>query len=205
MRHMETFEEKILQLKELTKTSSNQELAKVLGVSPKTIYTWKERGKIPEKILLKARHLSQNPQPQQSSGMINLTYYDVEASAGHGTLVEVETATELSFAERYLRDELHVNPSEVFTMRARGDSMYPTLKDGSLMIVKRINEFLGDGIYVFRVNGQLMVKRLQIQPTKLIFKSDNEQFYDAWELTYQEIEAIDFEVVGRTIWGGGKL
>ncbi|EPW3769043.1 LexA family transcriptional regulator [Vibrio fluvialis] len=202
---METFEEKILQLKELTKTSSNQELAKVLGVSPKTIYTWKERGKIPEKILLKARHLSQNPQPQQSSGMINLTYYDVEASAGHGTLVEVETATELSFAERYLRDELHVNPSEVFTMRARGDSMYPTLKDGSLMIVKRINEFLGDGIYVFRVNGQLMVKRLQIQPTKLIFKSDNEQFYDAWELTYQEIEAIDFEVVGRTIWGGGKL
>lgn len=202
---METFEEKILQLKELTKTSSNQELAKVLGVSPKTIYTWKERGKIPEKILLKARHLSQNPKPQQSSGMINLTYYDVEASAGHGTLVEVETATELSFAERYLRDELHVNPSEVFTMRARGDSMYPTLKDGSLMIVKRINEFLGDGIYVFRVNGQLMVKRLQIQPTKLIFKSDNEQFYDAWELTYQEIEAIDFEVVGRTIWGGGKL
>ncbi|ENB2053070.1 helix-turn-helix domain-containing protein [Vibrio fluvialis] len=202
---METFEEKILQLKELTKTSSNQELAKVLGVSPKTIYTWKERGKIPEKILLKARHLSQNPQPQQSSGMINLTYYDVEASAGHGTLVEVETATELSFSERYLRDELHVNPSEVFTMRARGDSMYPTLKDGSLMIVKRINEFLGDGIYVFRVNGQLMVKRLQIQPTKLIFKSDNEQFYDAWELTYQEIEAIDFEVVGRTIWGGGKL
>ncbi|ENY6171094.1 LexA family transcriptional regulator [Vibrio fluvialis] len=202
---METFEDKILQLKELTKTSSNQELAKVLGVSPKTIYTWKERGKIPEKILLKARHLSQNPQPQQPSGMINLTYYDVEASAGHGTLVEVETATELSFAERYLRDELHVNPSEVFTMRARGDSMYPTLKDGSLMIVKRINEFLGDGIYVFRVNGQLMVKRLQIQPTKLIFKSDNEQFYDAWELTYQEIEAIDFEVVGRTIWGGGKL
>ncbi|PNH84455.1 transcriptional regulator [Vibrio diazotrophicus] len=202
---MENFEDKVLQLKELTKTSSNQELAKVLGISPKTIYTWKERGKIPEKILLKARHLSQNPQSQQTSEMINLTYYDVEASAGHGTLVEVETATELSFSERYLRDELHVNPREVFTMRARGDSMYPTLKDGSLMIVKRIEEFLGDGIYVFRVNGQLMVKRLQIQPTKIIFKSDNEQFYDAWELTYQEIESIDFEVVGRTIWGGGKL
>lgn len=202
---MENFEDKVLHLKELTKTSSNQELAKVLGISPKTIYTWKERGKIPEKILLKARHLSQNPQSQQTSEMINLTYYDVEASAGHGTLVEVETATELSFSERYLRDELHVNPREVFTMRARGDSMYPTLKDGSLMIVKRIDEFLGDGIYVFRVNGQLMVKRLQIQPTKIIFKSDNEQFYDAWELTYQEIESIDFEVVGRTIWGGGKL
>lgn len=200
-----SFEEQLKELKRLTNTSKNVDLARVLDKSPKTISNWKNRDHIPEDVFIKARHLSQNPQPQQTSGMINLTYYDVEASAGHGTLVEVETATELSFAERYLRDELHVNPSEVFTMRARGDSMYPTLKDGSLMIVKRIDEFLGDGIYVFRVNGQLMVKRLQIQPTKIIFKSDNEQFYDAWELTYQEIESIDFEVVGRTIWGGGKL
>ncbi|ELO1780981.1 helix-turn-helix domain-containing protein [Vibrio fluvialis] len=202
---MSNIDSQIEQLKELTETATNIDLAKALGVSASTIQTWRMRNKIPEKIFIKARQFSKKAQPQQQSGMINLTYYDVEASAGHGTLVEVETATELSFAERYLRDELHVNPSEVFTMRARGDSMYPTLKDGSLMIVKRINEFLGDGIYVFRVNGQLMVKRLQIQPTKLIFKSDNEQFYDAWELTYQEIEAIDFEVVGRTIWGGGKL
>ncbi|EKO3392641.1 helix-turn-helix domain-containing protein [Vibrio fluvialis] len=202
---MSNIDSQIEQLKELTETATNIDLAKALGVSASTIQTWRMRNKIPEKIFIKARQFSKKAQPQQQSGMINLTYYDVEASAGHGTLVEVETATELSFSERYLRDELHVNPSEVFTMRARGDSMYPTLKDGSLMIVKRINEFLGDGIYVFRVNGQLMVKRLQIQPTKLIFKSDNEQFYDAWELTYQEIEAIDFEVVGRTIWGGGKL
>ncbi|EOW9553256.1 S24 family peptidase [Vibrio fluvialis] len=202
---MSNIDSQIEQLKELTETATNIDLAKALGVSASTIQTWRMRNKIPEKIFIKARQYSKKAQPQQQSGMINLTYYDVEASAGHGTLVEVETATELSFSERYLRDELHVNPSEVFTMRARGDSMYPTLKDGSLMIVKRINEFLGDGIYVFRVNGQLMVKRLQIQPTKLIFKSDNEQFYDAWELTYQEIEAIDFEVVGRTIWGGGKL
>ncbi|ELL0574963.1 helix-turn-helix domain-containing protein [Vibrio fluvialis] len=202
---MSNIDSRIEQLKELTETATNIDLAKALGVSASTIQTWRMRNKIPEKIFIKARQFSKKAQPQQQSGMINLTYYDVEASAGHGTLVEVETATELSFSERYLRDELHVNPSEVFTMRARGDSMYPTLKDGSLMIVKRINEFLGDGIYVFRVNGQLMVKRLQIQPTKLIFKSDNEQFYDAWELTYQEIEAIDFEVVGRTIWGGGKL
>ena len=200
-----SFEEQLRELKRLTNTSKNVDLARVLDKSPKTISNWKNRDHIPEDVFIKARHLSQNPQPLQTSEMINLTYYDVEASAGHGTLVEVETATELSFSERYLRDELHVNPREVFTMRARGDSMYPTLKDGSLMIVKRIEEFLGDGIYVFRVNGQLMVKRLQIQPTKIIFKSDNEQFYDAWELTYQEIESIDFEVVGRTIWGGGKL
>jgi len=201
---METFEEKILHLKELTKTSTNPELASALGVSPKTIYTWKERGKIPEKIFLKARHVSQNS-TNKPIGMVELTYYDAEASAGHGSLVEVETPKEMSFSERYLRDELCVNPSEVFLMKARGDSMYPTLKDGSLMMVRRISDFSGDGIYVFRVNGQVMVKRLQFQPTKITFVSDNTHFYEPWELTYKEIESIDFEILGRTVWGGGKL
>ncbi len=202
---MNTVEEQINELKELTQTYTNVDLAKALGTTRNTIQTWKSRGKVPEKVMQETRLSSQNNTDKTQEGMINLTYYDVEASAGHGSLVEVEAVTELSFAERYLRDELHVNPSEVFTMRARGDSMYPTLKDGSLMIVKRIDEFLGDGIYVFRVNGQLMVKRLQIQPTKIIFKSDNEHFYDPWELTYKEIESTDFEILGRTIWGGGKL
>ncbi|EGR4675186.1 helix-turn-helix domain-containing protein [Vibrio parahaemolyticus] len=201
---MEGFEEKILQLKELTKTSTNPELARALGVSPKTIYTWKERGKIPEKIFLKARHDSQNVS-SDVSGMVELTYYDVEASAGHGSLIEVETAKEMSFAERYLRDELHVNPNEVFLMRAKGDSMYPTLKDGSLIMIKRVHDFSGDGVYVFRVNGQVMVKRLQFQPTKIIFKSDNSQFYEPWELTHKEIESTDFQILGQAVWGGGKL
>ncbi|MDB1122825.1 LexA family transcriptional regulator [Vibrio algarum] len=199
---MNTFEEKILHLKELTKTSSNAELAKVLEISPKTIYTWKERDKIPEKIFLKARHLSQKGSFPLKNGMISLTYFDVEASAGHGSLVEIEASSDMNFSEKYLREELHVNPSDVFLMRAKGDSMYPTLKDGSLLMVKRVEDFCGDGVYVFRVNGQVMVKRLQFQPTKITFKSDNAQFYEPWELTHIEIETIDFEILGQAVWGG---
>jgi len=202
---MSTIDTKIDELKALTETSTNIDLAKTLGISASTIQTWRMRDKIPDKIFIKARHLSQNGILPTPKGMVNLTYYDVEASAGHGTLVEVEIATEISFSERYLRDEMHVNPNEVFTMKAKGDSMYPTLKDGSIMIVKKLEEFSGDGVYVFRVNGQVMVKRLQFQPTKIIFKSDNGQFYEPWELTHQEIEAIDFEILGQAVWGGGKL
>jgi len=201
---MSTVDEQINELKLLTKTAKNVDLAKALGIAPRSIQNWRTRGKIPDDIFLKARHASQNPLPEQS-GMVSLTYYDVEASAGNGSLVEIETSTDMSFAERYLRDELHVNPSEVFLMRAKGDSMYPTLKDGSLMMVKRVSDFSGDGVYVFRVNGQVMVKRLQFQPTKIIFKSDNSQFYEPWELTHTEIESTDFEILGQAVWGGGKL
>jgi len=202
---MDTVDEQIQELKNLTNTSTNVDLARAIGASRNTIQTWKSRGKVPDKVMLKVRHASQNETPIIPEGMINLTYYDVEASAGHGSLVEIETSRDMSFAERYLRDELHVNPSEVFLMRAKGDSMYPTLKDGSMIMVKRVHDFSGDGVYVFRVNGQVMVKRLQFQPTKIIFKSDNSQFYEPWELTHKEIESTDFEILGQAVWGGGKL
>ncbi len=202
---MSTIDQRIDELKELTETTTNIDLAKALGISASTIQTWRMRNKIPDKIFIKARHISQNGSLPTPKGMVDLTYYDVEASAGHGSLVEIETSKDMSFAERYLREELHVNPNEVFLMRAKGDSMYPTLKDGSLMMVKRVDDFSGDGVYVFRVNGQVMVKRLQFQPTKIIFKSDNAQFYEPWELTHKEIESTDFEILGQAVWGGGKL
>lgn len=202
---MSTVDDQINELKELTQTYTNVDLAKALGTTRNTIQTWKSRGKVPERVMQEMRLSSQKKTHTQQDGMVSLTYYDIEASAGHGSLVEVETATELSFTERYLRDELHVNPTEVFTMRAKGDSMYPALKDGSIMMVHRITDFSGDGVYVFRVNGQVMVKRLQFQPTKIIFKSDNSQFYEPWELTHEEIESTDFEILGRVIWAGGKI
>lgn len=201
---MSTIDEQIDELKRLTNTSKNVDLARVLDIAPRSIQNWRARGNVPNDIFLKARHASQN-NGLESTGMVSLRFYDVVASAGHGELVEMETSRDMSFSEKYLRNELHINPSEVFLMSSKGDSMYPTLKDGSLIIVKRVSDFCGDGVYVFRVNGQVMIKRLQFQPTKIIFKSDNAQFYEPWELTHKEIESIDFQILGQAIWGGGKL
>ncbi|GEK14308.1 transcriptional regulator [Aliivibrio fischeri] len=202
---MNNVDEQLIELKKLTNTSKNVDLAKVLGTTASTIQTWRKRGKIPDDIFIKARHISQNGELPTPKGMVSLTYYDVEASAGHGSLVEVEVATEINFAEVFLRDELGVNPKEVFAMKVKGESMYPTLKDGARVIIKRVDDFAGDGIYVFRVNGQIMIKRLQFQPTKITFVSDNNHFYQPWELTHTEIKNIDFEILGQAVWGGGKL
>ncbi|OCH17850.1 S24 family peptidase [Aliivibrio logei] len=202
---MNIVDEQLKELKELTNTSKNVDLAMVLGTTASTIQTWRKRGKIPDDIFIKARHISQNGTLPTPKGMVSLTYYDVEASAGHGSLVEVEVATEINFAEVFLRDELGVNPKEVFAMKVKGESMYPTLKDGARVIIKRVDEFAGDGIYVFRVNGQVMIKRLQFQPTKITFVSDNDHFYKPWELTHLEIKNIDFQILGQAVWGGGKL
>lgn len=202
-----SFEEKLLSLKELTGSTTNQELAEKLKISSKTIYTWRERGNIPEKVLLLAKKMSSNEESaeQSNNDIVSLDFYDINASAGYGTLVETENPTDISFSKSYLSKELHTNQDDVFMMRVGGDSMYPTLQDGSLIVVKRINEFYGDGVYVFRINGQIMVKRLQFQPTKIIFKSDNTHLYEPWEVLHKELEDIDFQILGKVIWGGGKI
>lgn len=201
---MSDFESSLRKLKEVTNTSTNAELAKVLEISPKTIYTWRERQNIPEKIFLKARQLSQKA-TTLPMGYLELKFFDIEVSAGHGALVEKEEeSTAMVFSEKFLRQDLGYNPANVFLMPVRGDSMSPTLKNQSIVMVNRVDGFSTDGIYVFRYDGRLMVKRLQFLPNGIKVVSDNTA-YEPWELGKEEIKSADFEIIGEVVWSGQRM
>lgn len=82
--------------------------------------------------------------------------------------------------------------------------MHPTLRNGRLMIVNRADQFSGDGIYVFRFDGQLMVRCLQFSKAGLSVVSDNET-YKSWELDKHELASNDFESIGEVIWSGQRM
>ncbi|WP_394146211.1 LexA family transcriptional regulator [Vibrio atypicus] len=201
---MSEFESNLRKLKEVTNTSTNAELAKVLEVSPKTIYTWRERQSIPEKIFLKARQVSQKASALPS-GYLELKFFDIEVSAGHGALVEKEEeSTSMVFSEKFIRQELGFNPNNIFLMPVRGDSMSPTLKNQSIVMVNRVDGFSNDGIYVFRFDGRLMVKRIQFLPQGIKVVSDNSA-YEPWELAKSDIQSADFEIIGEVVWSGQRM
>lgn len=201
MKHIEI---QIEELKKLTKTAKNVDLAKVLGISPKTIQSWKSREKIPEDIFLKAEEISKTGSVAPK-GYLELKFYDVEVSAGHGTLVEKEEeSSAMVFSERFIRQELGFNPNNIFLMPVRGDSMAPTLKNQSIVMVNRVDGFSTDGIYVFRYDNRLMVKRLQFLPNGIKVVSDNSS-YEAWELGKKDIEGADFEIIGEVVWSGQRM
>jgi len=50
--------------------------------------------------------------------------------------------------------------NNISLMPVRGDSIFTTLKNQSLIIVNRIEQIVEDGIYVFNYDDQLHVKRL---------------------------------------------
>ncbi|KPL97761.1 MULTISPECIES: S24 family peptidase [Vibrio] len=201
---MGTFEEQLKELKELTNTSKNVDLARVLGKSPKTISNWKHRDHIPEDIFLKAKEIAKTGSIAPK-GYLELKFFDIEVSAGQGTLVEKEEeSSAMVFSERFIRQELGFNPNNIFLMPVRGDSMIPTLKNQSIVMVNRVDGFSTDGIYVFRYDNRLMVKRLQFLPNGIKVVSDNSA-YEAWELGKEEIKSADFEIIGEVVWTGQRM
>ena len=203
---MKTIDEQITELKQLTKTAKITDLSKALGVSPSTVRTWRSREKIPENIFLKAEEIAQDRDGFGTpKGYVTLNFYDVEVSAGHGELVErYEESTEIVFSEKFISKSIGVNPNEVFLMPVRGDSMAPTLKNQALVMVHKVDEFSGDGIYVFRFDGQLMVKRLQFMPKVIKVVSDNPT-YENWELLKDDLKNEDFQIIGEVVWSGQRM
>ncbi len=203
---MKTIEDQIAELKTLTNTAKNVDLAKVLGISPKTIQNWKYRNKIPEDIFLKARLVSENDSSlNPPRGYITLDVYEQTVSAGSGALVvSEEKSQDIVFSESFIYNDIGVNPADVFLMSVKGDSMYPTLRNGALVMVNKVDQFTGDSIYVFRYDGQLMVKRLQFSKDGLTVVSDNDT-YKEWSLTKTEINSNDFEIIGEVVWSGQRM
>lgn len=203
---MKTIDEQITELKQLTKTAKITDLSKALGISPSTVRTWRSREKIPENIFLKAEEMAQERDGFGTpKGYMTLDFYDVEVSAGHGALVErEEKSTEIVFSEEFISKSIGVNPNEVFLMPVRGDSMAPTLKNQALVMVHKVDEFSGDGVYVFRFDGQLMVKRLQFMPKVIKVVSDNHT-YENWELLKDDLKNEDFQIIGEVVWSGQRM
>ncbi|SGY87535.1 XRE family transcriptional regulator [Moritella viscosa] len=137
---------------------------------------------------------------------IQLPFYEISASAGAGLLAEVEERPKtISFEPSWLRNEVGVCPTNVFLMLVDGDSMQPTLKNGSMIMVNKDVDNLSDGIYVMRYDNNLLVKRLQMLPGGIIrVKSDN-SMYDPWEITKSQLDGEELALIGRVVWTGQKM
>jgi len=194
-------DEQLNELKIITGTKKRADLSKALGVSPSTIGSWKDRGKIPEKILLKV-----NLKYKNEATHTKLPFYEVSASAGPGELIECEQeSSAISFAPEWLRNDLHVNPNEVFLMLAKGDSMQPTIKDGAMIMVEKFTGSLADGVYVMRHENNLLVKRLHVLPTGVIKVQSDNVIYEPYELTKEQLDQSNLEILGRVVWSGQRM
>ena len=147
--------------------------------------------------------------PSRRSGpvveLVQIPILEVEASAGHGALAELEAkSAQFGFDEGWLRKLTASNASKLSIIKVTGDSMDPTLNDGDEVMVDLADgqARLRDGIYVLRMDDALNVKRVAIEPKgrQISVVSDNPA-YPSWN----GLERRAINIVGRVLWFGRKL
>lgn len=120
---------------------------------------------------------------------------DVTASAGPGGWAEEDVPrTSFAFPPALLR-QLGVRPESASMVRVAGDSMEPTLREGDEILVDRDRCRIDTrGIFVLRVEGELLVKRLRAAVGGVELVSDN----PAHPVRFAR--AGGFQLMGRVAW-----
>lgn len=141
----------------------------------------------------------------RADGLIAVDRLDVGASAGSGSLDQHERALgRIAFDAQWLRRLGAADARRLSVIRVQGDSMAPTLADGDEILVDAGDsaDRLRDGIYVLRLDGVLVVKRLSLRPGggRVSILSDNDS-YPSWP----DCRRSDIDLVGRVVWIGRRL
>lgn len=142
---------------------------------------------------------------RRRSNLVAVPKLDIEASAGHGALADVEAKLgHYGFDRAWLQRLSGGNLDKLSIVRVDGDSMAPTLLDGDDILVKQLDAGarLRDGIHVLSRDDALLVKRLVLRPAagRLDIVSDNPA-YPSWP----DCEATSLKVIGRVIWAARRM
>ncbi|SFP33587.1 S24 family peptidase [Sphingomonas rubra] len=132
--------------------------------------------------------------PPAPPAAIRVPRLDVAASAGPGALVDAEVELGADMLDPGLARRLGLKAGAVAIIRVRGDSMEPGLMDGDHILVDTARRSPGaaGGVFVVRIDGALMVKRVRRSGGTLVARSDNP--------AASPVPNAPVEVVGRVVW-----
>ncbi len=218
---MNTFNEIIEKIKDVISNESDtgkvfdKDVAAELGISQATFATMKKRGAVPYKELMEfcaRRKLSINWLFfDQSAGMLveetekffRVKYFSsVRASAGGGSEGFGEDYENITIDRKLITSFFPgINEDEISTKRLEaihvdGESMEPTLKNGSIVFVDREkNVICKDGIFIVSTPGGLFIKRLNRKVDGSIELISDNKLYSPEVLAPDEVKILG-KVVG---------
>lgn len=142
---------------------------------------------------------------QLSKDFVMVPRYDVQASAGYGTIINSEQVVDyLAFKKEWVDNNLRAEAPNLALITADGDSMEPTIKNGDLLLIDLFQTRVKkDSIYILRWEDLLIAKRLQwMYDGSLLIRSDNSVYKDQ-VVSEESLEHL--QVLGRVIWFGRRM
>lgn len=129
--------------------------------------------------------------PAREPAMVRVARLDQGASAGPGNPVDDDRVAGGEAIDPAVLRQLGLRADDLSIVVARGDSMFPTIADGDAMLIDRNDRRVDTrgGIFVARIDGAVVVKRLARRGGALTVSSDNPD--------YPPLRPDDVEIIGR--------
>lgn len=156
-----------------------------------------------------AQIVSEITQPPLTPDTYSIPKLDIGGAMGVvGEVVpEYETVVgQIDVNQQWVRSHLPqiTSPHNLRMITGYGDSMEGTYNDGDLLFVDTgVQEVKLDAVYVFALNGDLYVKRLQRRPDGSITVISDNKKYEPYRVDDRE----QVRVIGRVVyaWNGKRL
>ena len=197
---------------------SQRAMATFLNISAATWHGYEQRGDLPNSTCLEnlatenininwlltgdGEMLRSKAIPTDEE-LVYIPRYDELVAAGSGAIpLDHQVATPVAFSRQWLLQELRVTPAGLFLIEARGNSMSGLIEDGDVLLIDTNEPKLSsDGIYVFSVDGLLIVKQLRshIDSKIDILNGDGEI-----QQSFSRKNIDNIQIIGRVIWKAGR-
>lgn len=148
--------------------------------------------------------------PTKDKNFVLIPHLDIAASMGHGKAapMNIEVIRDMTVHLDWLRMQglSFSNIDNLAIITGDGDSMSGTFADGDALLVDRgISEVRTDAIYVFTLDGDLYIKRLQrLTGGQLRMISDN-PIYPPITIDESMIERMHIQARVLLAWNAKKL
>lgn len=140
---------------------------------------------------------------QQDKPFVSLPLYDIKdaANAASASVQGLVTDEMLQFSTTWIKRELNATPSDLFLILVDDESMEPTLRPGdTILLDRRATRPDREGVYILKMNGVPMVKRLQILPGGIVKVVSDNPAYETFTIRMSDINDQDFAILGRVVW-----
>lgn len=159
------------------------EIAAALGVNAHWLKTGEGEREPNDKVIT-----SLYTEEQDEQHHLRVDLLDVQLAANSTGIINSdypEVLSRLYFTEEGVQRLLgRTTTKGIYLFSVPTDSMMPTIMPDDLVFIDtKINEYVGDGVYAFNLNGELYIKRLQRLPTGIFRALSDNPLYPPFDIT----------------------
>ena len=186
----------------------DKDVATALNIPQATFATMKKRNSIPYEEILEfcaLKKISVNwlffdqavdMLKAETEKFFQVRYFaDIRASAGGGAYGFDEDFETISIDEKIMHNMVGMGNTELEAIHVDGESMEPTLQDGSIVFIDRAQTNVNkNGIFIASTTGGLFIKRIQQRVDGMIELISDNSMYPP-----QAIDPDEVTIVGKVV------